>query len=153
MIYLGADHRGFMLKEKIKSWMAVQGILFRDLGAEMLTADDDYPDYAADVAAEVAKKPEEDRGILICGSGAGVCIAANKFHGIRAALATTPEMARVLRNDDDVNVLCLASDFTNEDDVLKIVDTWFHAPFAGEERYKRRIAKISDIESRLWSVE
>jgi ribose 5-phosphate isomerase B len=150
MIYLGADHRGYLLKEKIRSWLAVQGILFEDLGADRIIQDDDYPDYAEAVAMAVAKKPQENRGILICGSGAGVCITANKFRGIRAALAMTPEMARSLRNDDDVNILCLASDFINEETAIKIVDIWIHTPFGAEERYKRRISKISDIESRLW---
>jgi ribose 5-phosphate isomerase B len=153
MLYLGADHRGFMLKERIKSWLSLRGILFQDMGAEILNADDDYPDYAEAVAREVAKKPEENRGILICGSGAGVCVVANKFRGIRAALALNPDMARVLRNDDDVNVLCLASDFTNEEEALAIMDAWLHTPAGAEERYKRRIAKIGDIESRLWRVE
>lgn len=153
MIYLGADHRGYMIKEKIKSWLSLQGILFEDLGAAALDADDDYPDYAEAVAIAVAKKPEENRGIVICGSGAGVCITANKFHGIRAALALTPEMAKSIRNDDDVNILCLAADFTSKDDAMKIVDIWLHAPFAGEDRYKMRIAKIADIESRLWRTE
>ena len=153
MLYLGADHRGFVLKEKIKSWLSLQGILFQDMGAEILNADDDYPDYAEVVAREVAKKPDENRGMLICGSGAGVCIAANKFRGIRAALALNFDMARAIRKDDDVNVLCLASDFTNEEDALAIADTWLHMPAGSEERYKRRIAKIGDIESRLWRAE
>lgn len=150
MLYLGADHRGFALKEKIKSWLSIRGILFQDMGAEVFNADDDYPDYAEAVSREVAKKPDEHRGILICGSGAGVCIAANKFLGIRAALALNPEMARALRNDDDVNVLCLAADFTSEEEALAIVDAWLHTPAGKEERYRRRIEKISDIESRLW---
>lgn len=153
MLYLGADHRGFAMKEKIKSWLSIRGILFQDMGAATLNADDDYPDYAEAVAREVAKKPDENRGILICGSGAGVCIAANKFRGIRAALALNADMARALRNDDDVNVLCLASDFTNERDIEKIVDTWLHTPAGNAERYTRRIQKIAEIESQLWRVE
>jgi ribose 5-phosphate isomerase B len=153
MIYLGADHRGYFIKERLKSWFSLYGILHQDLGAEILSADDDYPDYAALVAREVAKKPDENRGILICGSGAGVCVTANKFRGIRAALALNPEMARSARNDDDANVLCLAADFTSEDDAVKIADVWLHTPFGNEERYKRRISKISDIESSLWRID
>jgi RpiB/LacA/LacB family sugar-phosphate isomerase len=150
MIYLGADHRGFFLKEKIRSWLSIQGILYEDMGADVLNAEDDYPDYAEKVARQVAKKPGENFGILICGSGAGMCIAANKFRGIRAALALNPEMARSIRNDDDANILCIASDFTEEDEAIKIVDTFLHTRFGNEERYRRRISKISDIESRLW---
>jgi ribose 5-phosphate isomerase B len=153
MLYLGADHRGYFLKEKLKAWLGVRGVVFQDLGAEVLDADDDYPDYAAAVAREVAKKPEENRGILICGSGAGVCIVANKFRGIRAAVATSQNMARAIRNDDDTNVLCLASDETPEERAFEIVDTWLHTPFGNEERYRRRLSKISDIESQLWSAE
>jgi ribose 5-phosphate isomerase B len=153
MIYLGADHRGYFVKERLKSWLALYGILHQDLGAPILSADDDYSDYAALVAREVAKKPDENRGILVCGSGAGVCVTANKFRGIRAALALNPEMARSARNDDDANVLCLAADFTSEDDAVKIADIWLHTPFGNEERYKRRISKISDIESSLWRID
>ncbi len=153
MIYLGADHRGFLLKEKIRSWLSLQGILFQDMGAEIMDAEDDYPDYAQAVAREVAKKPDENRGILICGSGGGVCIVANKFRGIRAALAMNEAMAHSLRNDDDINILCLASDFVAEDEAIKIVDAWLHTPFGNQERYKRRIQKIFEIESSLWRVE
>lgn len=153
MLYLGADHRGYFIKEKLKSWLAVQGILHEDLGAEMLTADDDYPDYAAAVSRAVAKKPDENKGILICGSGAGVCIAANKFKGARAALAMNTEMARAARKDDDANILCLAADFTNENEALQIVDVWLHTSFSNEARHKRRIAKIAETESSLWRVE
>lgn len=153
MLYLGADHRGFSLKEKLKAWLGVRGVVFQDVGAEALHTDDDYPDFAELAAREVSKKPAEHRGILICGSGAGVCIAANKFRGIRAAFATTPEMARAIRNDDDVNILCLASDFVPEDKAFEIVDTWLHTPFGNKERYNRRIKKISDIESRLSTAE
>lgn len=152
MLYLGADHRGYSIKEKLKSWLAAQEISYQDLGAAIFNADDDYPDYAAAVAREVAKKPDENKGIIICGSGAGVCIAANKFPGIRAALATAPEMARAIRNDDDVNVLCLAADFTNEDEASKIVDAWFRVPFGNNERHKRRIAKINEIESQFMKI-
>ncbi len=153
MLYIGADHRGYFIKEKLKSWLAVQGILHQDLGAEILTADDDYPDYAAAVSRAVAKKPDENKGILICGSGAGVCIAANKFKGVRAALAINVEMAQAARKDDDVNILCLAADFINENEALQIIDAWLHTPFSNEERHKRRIAKIAEIESSLWSAE
>lgn len=150
MLYLGADHRGYFLKEKIKSWLAVRGILHQDLGATILNADDDYTDYAAVVAREIAKNPDANKGIVICGSGGGVCITTNKFRGVRAVLALNHDMARAARNDDDANILCLAADFTNEDDAIKIVDLWLHTQFSNDQRHKRRIDKITEIESSLW---
>lgn len=146
MIYLAADHRGFSLKEKIKSWLSTREIAFEDLGADSLDPADDYPDYGAKVAQKVAQNPAENRGILICGSGAGICVVANKFKGIRAALATSPEMARAARNDDDINVLCLASDFIPESAALAITEAFLGTPFGNEERYRRRIGKIADLE-------
>lgn len=148
MLYLGTDHRGFALKEEIKSWLSGKGISFEDLGAVTLDSGDDYTDYGAAVGEKVSQKSDEDRGILICGSGAGICVAANKFKGVRAALAANPEMARAMRNDDDVNVLCLASDFLKKEEVLEIVETFLETPFGKEARYRRRIEKIQNLESR-----
>jgi ribose 5-phosphate isomerase B len=107
---------------------------------------DDYPDYAKAVAEAVSLNPNEHRGILICGSGAGVCIAANKIKGIRAALAANPKMAKAMRNDDDSNILCLASDFTAETEAIKIAEAFLNTPFGAEERYIRRIKKIEELE-------
>ncbi len=148
MLFLGTDHRGFELKEKIKSWLQAQGIVFKDIGAHQLEPSDDYPDFGAKVAEVVTKDPETHRGIVICGSGAGICVAANKFKGVRAALAFTAEMARSMRNDDDMNVLCLASDFTDEKTAIEIVEVFLNTPFGDAERYKRRVEKINKLESR-----
>lgn len=151
-IYLGADHRGFALKEKLKKMLVDEGYDVIDCGATSLEPGDDFPDFAKAVAEAVGKNPESasnedgDRGILICGSGFGVDIAANKFPGIRAGLPMSPDHAYVARHDDDVNVLALAADFTDEAMAQKIVKTFFSTPFAKEERYNRRLEKIAKFE-------
>ena len=150
-IYLGADHRGFALKEKLKQMLTDEAYIVVDCGAAALIADDDFPDYARLVAeavekTEVGGNSDGDRGILICGSGFGVDIAANKFPGIRAALPMSPDHAYVARHDDNANVLALASDFINEETAKKIVKTFLSTPFAREERYLRRLDKISKME-------
>ncbi|KKR10343.1 MAG: hypothetical protein UT37_C0003G0042 [Parcubacteria group bacterium GW2011_GWA2_39_18] len=149
MLYLGADHRGYNLKEIIKNWLKSQDIDFEDFGADKIIPDDDHSDYAKLVAGAVAKNPKEDKGVLICGSGVGVCIAANKFKGIRCGQVFSKEMARVAKADDDINVLALASNFTKEEDAVEIVDTWLKTNFKNEERHVRRLNKISDIEKEL----
>jgi ribose 5-phosphate isomerase B len=147
LISIGADHRGFNLKERIKAFLHEHGYEYFDVGAAQLVQGDDYPDFAAAAAKKVSTEPERDRGILICGSGVGMDIAANKFKDIRAALAISVDQVFDARHDDDVNVLCIASDFTTEDDALKIVRIFLETPFAGEEHFKRRLSKISAIEN------
>lgn len=145
MIYLGADHAGFELKEAIKRHLSEQKVDFEDLGAAQINPADDYPDYAAIVAQRVAERPE-NRGILICGSGQGVCIAANKFSGVRAALAWNTESARLARHDDDANILCLAGRLIDEKIALEIVDVFLETQFDDAERRVRRINKIKSYE-------
>lgn len=147
-IYLGADHRGFNLKERIKAALRDEAYDVEDLGAPSLAPDDDYPDYAAPVAAKVAEGAATDsaRGIVICGSGFGVDIVANKFNGVRAGLATSPDHAYQGRHDDNINVLALAADFTDEEAALKIVKLFLTTPFAKDERYSRRLRKIAEVE-------
>lgn len=141
-IYLGADHRGFALKEKIKQELLKEHYEVLDVGAKMLIAGDDYVDYAAKVAEAIGKDPEKSRGILICGSGFGMDIAANKFPRIRAALPMSADHAYQARHDDDANILALAADFTKEGEAFKIVKTFLTTPFGKEERYIRRIKKL-----------
>ncbi len=146
-IYLGADHRGFALKELIKKTLADEAYAVEDLGAAEATPDDDYPDYARAVAERVAESPFDRRGIVLCGSGFGVDIVANKFDGVRAALAMSPEHAYQGRHDDDVNVLALAADFVDRDDALKIVHMFLSTPFDDKDaRFERRLEKIKEIE-------
>jgi len=146
-VYLGADHRGFALKEKLKPFLSAEGHEAEDLGNKILDSEDDYVDFAAKVAEEVERNPDS-RGILICGSGAGVDIVANKFDGVRSVSASTPGEARAAREDDDVNVLALASDFLSQAEARDIVKTFLETSFKGEERHRRRIGKIAEIEKK-----
>ena len=147
VIYFGADHRGFKLKETLKYYLKEQGYEVADLGNARYDKEDDFPDFAAEVAKKVSLDPVQIRGILVCGSGTGMTIAANKFRNVRAGLAMSPDQANAGRHDDDVNVLSLAADFTSEDDAKNIVRVFLVTPFGNEERYRRRIEKISQIEN------
>jgi ribose 5-phosphate isomerase B len=147
LIYLGADHRGFKLKEALKYYLKEQGYEVADLGNIVYDKGDDFPDFAAKVAKEVGLAPEQTKGILICGSGTGMAIVANKFKNVRAGLAMSPDQAHTCRHDDNINVLSLAADFTSEDDAKNIVRVFLATPFGDEERYRRRIEKISQIEN------
>ena len=146
-IYLGADHGGIALKAKLKAILANDAYEVVDVGADGADPGDDYPDFAKLVAEKVGEAPDAIRGILICRSGFGMDIAANKFRGVRAALPMSPDHAYQARHDDDVNVLCLAADFTDETTALNIVKVFLSTPFAKDGRYERRLQKISAIES------
>jgi len=142
-IALGADHAGFELKEKIKQKLAAQGITVDDRGTNS-TASCDYPDFARAVAEEVAAKGA-DLGILVCSTGIGMSIAANKVPGIRAAKVDTEFEAERSREHNDANVLTLGANIVSEDVASKIVDKWLATPFAGG-RHERRVEKIAAIE-------
>jgi len=148
VIYLGADHRGFNLKEFIKSWLKNQGYEVVDFGANVLNPEDDYTDFAIKVAEAIQKDYEKGRGILICGSGAGVCITANKFKRVKAGLGFNPDQVFAMRNDDNINVLCLASDFIDEEQAKKIVKVFLITHFDNKENHLRRLQKIEEIEDR-----
>ena len=142
-IAIGSDHAGFNAKEKIKPILQELGIEFEDFGA-VSTDSVDYPDFAAKVARKVAEG-EYDQGLLVCGSGTGMAIAANKVHGVRAAVAWNEETARLARAHNDANVLALGARTTPESELPKIVRAWFEAKFAGG-RHQRRVEKISELE-------
>ncbi|MEX2090561.1 MAG: RpiB/LacA/LacB family sugar-phosphate isomerase [Candidatus Paceibacterota bacterium] len=144
MIYLGADHRGFKLKEKVKKWLEEWGYEFHDVGAFEYDQTDDFPVFASKVAESIIEP--DDRGIIICGSGVGVDEVANKFDGIRSGLAINKEQIEAARSDDNINVLSLASDFIVEEDAQEIVKTFLKTDFSDEERFNRRLGEISDIE-------
>ena len=146
MIYLGADHRGFNLKERVKEWLNEWGVEFRDLGAEKYEKEDDYPVIAFRVAETVAS--ERTKGILICGSGIGAEVAANKVEGIRAGLGYSEKQIRAARNDDDINVICLNADEVDEETNKLLVSTFLNTLFGSEERYIRRIKEIKDYETK-----
>ena len=144
MVYVGADHRGFILKGEMIDYLKKQGYQVKDLGTNS-EEPVDYPEIAKKVGAEVAGDPNT-RGVLLCGSGAGVCIAANKINGIRAAQAWDPEVARLARNDDNINVLCLGADRISSDDAKPIVQKFLSTSFGGAERFNRRLKQIQELE-------
>ena len=146
-IFLGADHNGFKLKEKIKKHLYKLGVDFEDLGNKRFDLKDDYPDFAFLVAKKVARN-KKNKGILICGSGAGICITANKIKGIRAAQTFTTSQAKHLRKEDDINILCLDSWELKEKIVKEIVRTFLKTKFSNLPRHKRRIKKIEKIEKK-----
>lgn len=141
-IYIGSDHRGFELKESLKKYLEENNYQIIDLGPDHYDVNDDYPDFAKLVAGKVSENPEENRGILICRSGAGVDIVANKFKGVRSALVTDINQAELVRRDDNTNVLSFASELTNDEQAKKIADAWLKTEFSGLEKDKRRINKI-----------
>ena len=140
-IALGADHRGFALKEELRAWLAARGHSVTDCGPA--SADrGDYPDYAFKVADAVARRRAE-RGILVCSTGIGMSIAANRFPKVRAALCSSLRLARLSREHNDANVLCLGADFVSGAEARRIVGVWLKTGFAGG-RHARRVAKLSD---------
>ncbi|HEY7403575.1 MAG TPA: ribose 5-phosphate isomerase B [Candidatus Angelobacter sp.] len=142
-IALGADHAGYELKDQIKLHLMEKGIEVRDEGTSSPDSVD-YPDYARAVAHDVNEQ-RADLGILVCGSGIGMAIAANKIHGIRAAKVDTEYEAQMSREHNDANVLTLGARIVKPDEALRIVDTWLAAQFAGG-RHERRVEKIAAIE-------
>ncbi len=146
LIYLGADHRGFALKESVKRHLVRAGFEVEDLGAHELEPHDDYPVYAARVANVVRSNPRS-LGILFCGSAEGMCIAANKFDGIRAGIGFSIPAAKSLRFDDHGNVLCLPSTVSVQDDIFTIVDTFLTTAPSTEARHVRRSEEITSLET------
>jgi ribose 5-phosphate isomerase B len=148
-IYLGADHGGFYLKEKIEGYLAKRGLDFEDVGDKELNPEDDFPQFAQMAAIKVLGEEEKDdpRAILICTGGQGMAMAANRFRGIRAAVIWDSFEAKESRNDNDSNVLCLPSRVLDDDLELwkDIIDTWLTTPFAGATRYKRRNAELDAL--------
>lgn len=142
LIHLGADHAGFALKEQLKNYLHKKGYLVKDHGALRFMKEDDYPDHAAKVARAVQKS---GKGILICGSAEGICIAANRFRKIRAVAVWTTESARLSREHNDANVLCLSGWQLPLKKAEKIVSLWLATPFSSAERHKRRIRKLDKL--------
>ena len=144
-IAVGSDHRGVELRRTILALLASLGEEVVDVGTDSLEPVD-YPDIAAAVALRVSRK-EVDRGILICGSGLGMCIAANKFPGVRAAPCHDDLTAEISRRHNDLNVLCLSGDMLGERLVDRLVRIWLNTEFEGG-RHARRIQKVADLEHR-----
>jgi len=144
MIYVGADHRGYSQKERIAGELEIWGYDFIDLNKKM-DVNDDYPDVALAMGERVAR--EKVKGIMLCGSGAGACITLNKVAGVRAGLGFEEKQVRKMREDDDINVLCLAADFVDEEKNVALVRIFLETIFGSEERYIRRIKKITNYET------
>lgn len=144
-VYIGADHRGYLLKEGIAQWLFEQKYDFTDLGADHLNEKDDYTEFAEKVSSLVAAN-KNSLGILICGSGVGVEVVANKFDGIRAGIGRNSEQVKAGRNDDDMNILVIAADYTNEDETLEMVKVFIGTKFSGKARYERRLEEIDRLE-------
>lgn len=144
MIAIGSDHGGYELKEEIKSYIDGKNIKYKDLGIYQLEAVD-YSDIGVDVAEAVASG-ECDLGIIICGTGIGISIAANKVTGIRAALCTDTYMARMAKEHNDANVLALGGRVLGAGLALDIVEAFIETPFSQESRHQNRINKITAVE-------
>ena len=149
IIYIGADHRGFQLKEQLKTFLLENGWSVSDAGAKTLIPDDDYVDYAQSVAEKVSIDPVGSRGVLVCGSGVGMDVVANKFNQVRSVLAISPDQVMMSREDDDTNVLSLAADFIDLGNAKKIVSVWLKTPFSEDERHKKRLEKVRQIDNSL----
>ena len=151
-IFLGSDHGGYYLKEKLEAYLAKRGYDFEDVGDRELNPDDDFPQFAAQAAVRVLGEEEKDdpRAILVCKGGQGMAMAANRFTGIRAVVVTTPQEAKESRDDNDANILCLPArllDAPGDDLELwkDIVDTWLSTSFSGAARYIRRNRQLDEL--------
>ena len=145
LIGIGADHGGFELKVQLIASLKAAGYGVVDPGAYELDVEDDYPDFVVPLARVVAKA-EVVRGLAICGSGVGACIAANKIPGVRAALITDSFSAHQGVEDDDMNVMCLGGRVTGDALSLDLVWTFLNAHFIESERFRRRLAKVTALE-------
>lgn len=143
-VILASDHAGFRLKEKVKAYLKRKKIEFEDLGTDSPKSVD-YPDFAIRAAKKVAEN-KDYRGILICGTGTGMVIAANKVRGIRAVAAYDAYSAKMSRVDNDTNVLGLRGRFFPFEKIEKIISVWLKTPFSSEPRHKKRLKKIAQYE-------
>ncbi len=146
MIYLGADHAGFAMKEELKRYLDRRDIPYEDLGNTRLDPRDDYPDFGFAVGEAVAKSNGNSKGILICGSSYGVCIAANKVKGVRGVSVSTVRDAQLAREHNDANVLCLSGWSLSTAMMKRLVDAFVQTTPSRAKRHQRRIAKITRYE-------
>lgn len=146
MIALGSDHAGYKLKKVVLEFLEENGYEYRDLGTFDDCSSVDYPDFGQAVAEGVSKG-EYDKGIIVCGSGIGISISANKVPGVRAALCTDCYMAKMSRQHNDANILALGERVVGTGLALEIVDTWLKTEFLGE-RHQRRVDMIANIEKK-----
>lgn len=144
-IVIGSDHRGVEIKRRLSDLMRSMGHEILDIGSDNAESVD-YPDYAYEVGKRVGKG-DMDRGILVCGTGTGMCIAANKVRGVRAAACQDVLTAEMSRRHNDANVLCLSADLVGEDQMMQMIRIWLETPFESGGRHSRRVEKIAKIEA------
>jgi ribose 5-phosphate isomerase B len=148
-IFVGADHKGFELKTAVIKYLNTVGYKAIDVGDKEFSPDDDFPVFATAAVNKVlcADSNEEARAVLICGSGQGMVMAANRHRGIRAGLGWSSEAARGIRNDEDSNVLALPAQIFegNNKKAFEVIDTWLNTPFAGAARYIRRLNELDNL--------
>ena len=145
MIAVGADHAGYVLKEEILGWLKKEGHQVNDLGAFNLNPNDDYPDFAVAVARSVSSG-QADRGIVVCGSGVGACVTANKVKSIRACLCHDTYSARQGVEHDDMNVICIGGRIIGIELAKAVLEAFLGACFIPEPRFQRRLDKIIQVE-------
>ena len=147
MIFLGADHRGYNLKEKIKGWLSEWGYEHEDMGAFEYDKDDDYPDFISKVAEKVSEDADNSKGIVLGGSGQGEAMVANRYPNVRAAVyyGGNEEIIKLSREHNNANILSLGVSFVDDKTTEKAVRLWLETPFSGEERHKRRIEKFKSL--------
>jgi ribose 5-phosphate isomerase B len=144
LLFLATDHRGFKLKNQLKDWLNSKKIKFKDLGAYEFDPEDNFPDFAKLLITKILENTD-NKGVIFCGSGAGVCIACNKVKGIRAAIGFNHRQVASFVNHDDVNVLCLAADHTSKFKTFQLVKSFLNTQFCGEEKYKKRLEMVEKI--------
>lgn len=145
MLYIAADHGGYHLKEYLKQFLKKHSIAVEDVGAQSYDETDDYPRYAFSLAKKVASDASH-RGVLLCGSGQGICIAANKVKGAHAASAWDKVSARAARRDDNTNILCLAGRMLTRKKAEEILTSWLFTGFSDLARHKRRLRQVAAYE-------
>lgn len=144
-IYLGADHRGFELKEQIKEWLVVNEYEVEDVGARMFDPEDDYVDYALKVAESIEGNGNTSRGILLCGSGHGVEMVANRFPHVRAILGFNDEVTVQGREHEDANILVLAAEWVNPEEAVERVRMFLQTEKRDDVRYERRRLRMANL--------
>lgn len=144
MLFIGADHQGRVVKADLLDYLNSQGTGFEVVGGESYSPEDDYPDFASEVALKVLDD-KTNRGILLCGSGQGMAIAANRFRGIRAGICWNLEEAMLARSDDDINILCLPKTSFKGEDWQDIVKAFLETDFKNAPKYSRRIEKLDRL--------
>jgi ribose 5-phosphate isomerase B len=145
-VYFGADHRGYKLKEELQNWLKELKYAVKDMGAYEFNEKDDYTLYAEKVGSIVGKE-KGSRGILLCGSGVGVDIVANKFDGVRASIGKSKEQIKAGRNDDDMNILVIAADYTSKEEAKGMLKVFLETKFSQKEKFKKRLEDIKRIEA------